>query len=76
MTSKRNIEHRLGEIEGDKEASGDGFRIIQIGGDPDRGGWYSWNAENDVYENEHGYEIPPEDAPESEFEFTIDNDEA
>lgn len=68
MTTRRTLERRLEQIE-TGGPPGDGFRIIQIGGNPDKGGWYAWNADKGVYENSSGFEIPPADAPQSEFEL-------
>lgn len=67
--SERVLESRLDEVEQRNDPSDDGFHIIQIGGNPDKGGWYAWTADKGVYENSSGYEIPPADAPESEFEL-------
>lgn len=40
--SKRVLESRLDEVEQRNEPSDDGFRIIPISGNPDKGGWYDF----------------------------------
>lgn len=66
-----DLERDLEDLEA-KTDDEDGFLHIQIGGDPDKGGYYTWNSERSAYVNEAGYELPPDAAADSEFEWNIE----
>ena len=80
--TNQSVERRLVGLETTAEARDEerGFWLIQVGGDPDRGGEYTWDDRRKVYVNDAGDEIPPEDAPhgdpDSEFTYTVNAGEA
>lgn len=59
MTSKRSLERRLDRA--DPEHEDDRILVVSIGGEPGRGGWFTY----DEYEQEFGQ------LPESEFNYHI-----
>lgn len=58
--TRRSLKRRLDALEGDTDIPD---IVIVIGGDPEEGGAHAWNPDAGTYVNEHGHEIPPEDAP-------------
>lgn len=51
----------------------EGFYSYRIGGDPDpdQGGFYEWDPDREEYRNGSGHTLPADEAPDSEFDFTI-----
>ena len=68
--TRRVLEQRVAGLREDVKR--DGFHRVQIGGDPELGGFYEWDAEAGEYVNEHGRTMTPEDAPDSDFEYKIE----
>jgi hypothetical protein len=69
--SKRELSRDVAAL---TESSGtDGFHVVKIGGDPDprECGFHTWDPAVGAYINKHGHRIAPEDAPDSEFEYTV-----
>jgi hypothetical protein len=56
----------------DSERSGFYLATAGVDPDPDREGFYEWDAERGVYENAAGHTLPPDAAPDSGFEFNIE----
>lgn len=72
--TRKSIERRLERIE-DVEDTGEGFYHFEITSkseDSHTSGHYSWESSVGAYTNDKGHAIPPEDAPEADFEYNIE----
>lgn len=72
--TRRELERDVEDLAAGSDS--DGFHYFQVGGDPDvareKTGFYTWSRERGVYVNDAGVVVPPEDAPDSEFEYTVE----